>query len=382
MRRLLFAAFLLVLPMAAPAHQPEDPPPLHSERTPFSELRVEEYDAIVPLRKGDMILRHADGKPMIASRYTFRKLIQNDILYGTQFTTHERHILDDFQMIMPGVSPWDAVAVTGVTHAYDIRQEPLSYYHRTGPVGAVFSELRRRKGGADEKAPVGVFGLQTGAEACYCRPGQKITFYETDPALVRLTAESDRFFTHIADARRRGVEVEVRVGDRRKNLAADKDRKFALLLVDQSESFPVPKDILTVEAVRLYFDRLTDDGILAVHTSSKYLDLEAVVSRVAAELTLTARIWNDDSEGRAGKVASSWGVLARKPEHLGLLAPPGMPAASDEQVAKFGHAFRPAKRVVGVPLWTDAHADAGAVTKDEGVQRVRKFFGLPTPVER
>jgi hypothetical protein len=337
---------LLLAAALAPAAQPgwADPAPLHYEHTAFSRLTVFEDDLANYLQKRDEsgavvgYLRHPDGTPMRASRSVYRKLLLNRTLFGSQLAEHDRDFRDDFMMIVPNLTPWDAVAVFGAVHAFDGHQEPLTYYHRTGPVGAIFSELRSRKNGADAKAPVGAVGLHNGAQACYGRPGQSFTFYETDPAIARHTADSDKFFTHVAAARKRGVKVEVRVGDQRQNLAADKDRKFAVLFVDQCESYPVPKELFTVEAVRLYLDRLADDGILAMHISSKLLRLEPVVTRLATEFGLTARIWIDDGDRRPGKAASSWVVMARKPEHLGglyqpagdlMFGPPPKPGADD-----------------------------------------------------
>ena len=100
------------------------------------------------------------------------------------------------------------------------------------------------------------------------------------------------------------------------------DQKYALLLVDAFSSDSIPVHLLTVEALKLYLERMTDDGMLALHISNRWLNLEPVVSSIANELGLTARVWNDNSEGRRGKTASSWVILARKPEHLGELFSP------------------------------------------------------------
>src|SRR5205823_4796486 len=65
-----------------------------------------------------------------------------------------------------------------------------------------------------------------------------------------------------------------------------------------------------------------EDGILALHISNKFVRLEPVVAKIAEELGVEARVWNDDGERRPGKTASSWVVLARKREHLGKLYSP------------------------------------------------------------
>jgi hypothetical protein len=47
-----------------------------------------------------------------------------------------------------------------------------------------------------------------------------------------------------------------------------------------------------------------------------------------------------------------------------------------------GYGFRPLDLLKGVEAWTDDYADVMRVMMIPELQAVRKFFGLPTPVER
>ena len=76
------------------------------------------------------------------------------------------------------------------------RREPLTYYHRTGPIGQVFTDLRVRMPGTD----VALVGLGAGSLAAYAEPGQRMTYYEIDPIVVQI-ARDTRFFTFIEDSR-------------------------------------------------------------------------------------------------------------------------------------------------------------------------------------
>jgi spermidine synthase len=375
-------------------------------------------------------------------RYEYRRLVHGTTLHGTQVSHHERHVLDDFQFLTVA-NPLDNIAVLGATHMFDMRQEPLTYYHRTGPVGAMFSELTRR---GKEKEHVAMVGLGTGSAACYAQKGQRFTFYEIDPAVKRLVADTDKYFTYVRDAERRGAHLDFRMGDARLKLK-ETDDKYALLLVDAFSSDSIPVHLLTVEAVGLYLDRMTDDGILALHISNKFVRLEPVVAAIAEKHGLVARVWNDDAESRHGKTASSWVALARKPEHLGdrLCSPvsdlmvehdyrtqlldvlqrtyPELRSQlekstgkqqetilafldkriGDPQAQRFAgwirkykseyatlmdilkketdYGFRPVDMLRGVEAWTDDYADVMRVMMIKELQAVRKFFGLPTPVE-
>jgi hypothetical protein len=259
-----------------------------------------------------------------------RRLLHNDILWASQFP--RPYLLSlDAPIPFGSYSPWEVLLLEGSLAAWDPMQEPLTYYHRAGPVGAIFYQLHTRKGGADAKTPVGVVGLTGGTTACYALPGQKITYYETHPELKKLVADTDRYLTYIGDARRRGADVEIRIGNARKKLVADTDRKFGVLLVELYDTEFDPGERLTLEAVRLYADRVTPDGIVALHISNKVLRLEPIVAAIAAELKLTGRVWYDDYTGLPGKTASTWVILARDEKHLGVLAKPMI-----DQVLAFG----------------------------------------------
>jgi hypothetical protein len=301
---------------------------IHVDRSFFGVLKIEkDWDPVgvrMTLSEGDKKYRVWSGK------VDTLRLVHGTTLHGTQITKLENSVWDAFQYF-PVADPWTQVAVGGALASFDPRQEPLTYYHRTGPVGAMFYELRTRKGGADRTADVAMIGLGTGSVSGYALPGQRLDFYEIDHHVKKLVADRTDFFTYTSDAQKRGATLEFYMGDARLKLKEQAGKKYALLLVDAFSSDAIPVHLLTKEAVQLYFDRMTEDGILALHISNKYVKLEPVVARIAAELGLASRVWSDDSEGYTGKTASSWVVLARDDATLGVLG-----ADQPKQVAAFG----------------------------------------------
>lgn len=270
---------------------------IHTERSFFGILKIE--------RSGNDRLGH------------FRRLVHGTTLHGTQFIGN--HWADQFQGL-PMFSPWDSLVLNATQHLFVSSEQPLTYYHRSGPVGAMFRELNARPGG--KTADFAMVGLGTGSVACYANPGEKLTFYEIDPSVIRLV-EPGKYFTYLADAKKRGAAVDIVVGDARLRLQDRPENKYALLLVDAFSSDSIPVHLLTKEAVKLYTERLTDDGFFALHISNKFVDLEPVVAAIAADLGLTAFVWNDSVEkGWPGKTASSWVVLAKDPKNLGGLKQP------------------------------------------------------------
>jgi hypothetical protein len=280
------------------------------------------------LQGDDLPPRVVLGKFKIEEQGRERRLIYDEILIATQI--NGMHWADDL-IPLGSFSLWDVVMLEGSLKSWNSAQEPLTYHHRTGPIGALFYELRTRQKESVKPGAIGVLGLGTGAVACYGRPGQQFVFYETHPELKKLVAESDEHFTQLRAARDRGVLVEFRFGDRRKNLEADKNRSYAALIVETYDTGFDPGDRLTLEAVQLYMSRLTTDGILALHISNKEYYLEPVVARIVQELNLEARIWENEYEGHPGKTASTWVVIGQNERRLGILARPAV-----EQLSAFG----------------------------------------------
>jgi hypothetical protein len=319
--------------LAMSAYRDRDRDLVHSERSFFGILKVErqispQYPFL--LDENGRPVRDDDGIRKGAGRIEYLRLVHGTTLHGTQIRRLENNVFDYFQQLLPPTpSPLDAIAATGAIQKFNAPEEPLTYYHRTGPVGAMFRELRQRKGGADAKADVAMVGLGTGSVSCYALPGQKLTFYEIDPA-VRNLVEPPTHFTYVDDAKKRGATIDFRMGDARLKLNEDVDARYTLLLVDAFSSDSIPVHLLTLEAVQLYFNRMPEDGILALHISNKFVKLEPVVARIAEDLGVAARVWNDDGERGPGKTASSWVVLARKEEYLG-----GLARSQPEQVAQF-----------------------------------------------
>ena len=313
-----FALAVAVL-LGIHTYRDQDTDVVYTERTFFGILKVEE-------------------------RGVFTRLVHGTTLHGTQINAKWQLHKADVTQALGALSTWDTLAIQGTLANFDPRQEPLTYYHRTGPVGAMFHELRTRKNGADAKAHVAMVGLGTGSASCYALPGQKLDFYEIDIGVRRLVADRDDFFTYVRDARNRGATLDIHMGDARLKLKELTDRKYALLLVDAFSSDAIPVHLLTKEAVELYLDRMTEDGILALHISNKYVRLGPVVAKIAEELGLATRVWSDDWAPREdlpedhrhhppppGKTASSWVVLAKSEKILGTLALP-----ATEQVLAFG----------------------------------------------
>lgn len=192
------------------------------------------------------------------------------------------------------------------------RGEPMSYYHKDGPIGQVLAALSGRLAGGR----IGVVGLGAGSLAAYATPGQQWTFYEIDPAVARI-ASTPRFFTYLDDC---GAGCSVVLGDGRLSLSRATAR-FDLLILDAFSSDAIPVHLLTREALQIYLSRLSADGVLAFHISNRHLDLGPVLGALASDQGLSAYAQTDYVMDRAaGHTASSWLVMARDPRALAAVA--------------------------------------------------------------
>ena len=381
---------------------------VESHRSFFGIMRVEKYDEdFSPFEMrlyeekdlnredahlavmGGLGLLVTDVEPIKIYRYPqpFYKLLHGTTLHGVQAAkTWTVPILDDVPLLT-AMNPWTALAFHGMYSHWDMTQEPLTYYHRTGPVGAIVKRLRD----IDPNGHIGMVGLGTGSVACYAKAGQKLTFYEIDKTVVTLVEEG-KYFTYVNDAKKRGADVNIILGDARIQLESN-DEKYALLLIDAFSSDSIPIHLLTKQSMELYKSHLTEHGLLALHISNRYIDLEPVVARLAKDTGLEARLFSDNNDDSSGKTRSSWVILAKTEADLsdtvlgeaadlryGSVAGAAGYVIYDN--ASFGTFVFPWKKMDVLPevdTWTDDYSDVLRVMRLEEIRSIRRFFGLPVP---
>ncbi len=227
------------------------------------------------------------------------------------------------------------------------RRQPLGYYHPLSPVADALILLGQRHG-----RQVAVVGLGAGSLAAYARPGESWTFLEIDPTVVRI-ARTPGWFTYLEES---PGDVQVVVGDARQSLQRERTGRFDLIILDAYSSDAVPVHLLTREALQLYLDRLAPHGSLVFHISSRHFDLAPVIANLAADARLVCRLAsdrnNDHAEWTRGRLSSTYVVVARRAEDLGVIA-------SDPSW------MTPATRP-DVGVWTDDYSSLWKVLKRRG----------------
>lgn len=188
-------------------------------------------------------------------------------------------VLKESRMQVPGLGGETRMLAHGTTlhgaQAKDPRYRcrPLLYYAPETPIGQVFTRVRSEK----PTIRVGAVGLGTGAVAAYTRPGDRLTFFEIDPLVIRVATDPAHFSYTTECAR---GQIDYVLGDARLTLAKQPAGAFDVLLIDAFSSDSVPAHLLTVEAVKGYLTHLKPDGVLILHLSNRNLDLPATAMAV------------------------------------------------------------------------------------------------------
>ncbi|WP_242615717.1 fused MFS/spermidine synthase [Sphingomonas sp. BK036] len=190
-------------------------------------------------------------------------------------------------------------------------------------------------------ARIGVVGLGTGTLSCYARPGQRWRFYEIDPAIVRIARDTGQF-TYLSRCQ---PNPEIRLGDARIALAHDAADSLDLLALDAFSSDSVPMHLMTREAFATYGRVLARDGLLLVHISNRFIDLEPVIAAAAREGGWIAveMKYRPPSLLVDRASASDWVALSREPRAIAALR------ATDLD-------WRPLRPRKGFTGWTDDYS--------------------------
>ena len=233
-------------------------------------------------------------------------------------------------------------------------QRPTTYYGELTGIGLAFSQRA-----PNAPSVVGVVGLGIGTLAAYGRPGDRFRFYEIDPAVIRI-ARDTAYFTYLANSR---AELEVVEGDARISLASELAQgggdRFDFLIIDAFSSDAIPVHLLTREAFELYRQVTKANGLIAVHTSNRRLDLSPLVIKLGANAGLSVVGIATDSLREHLSAQSLWLFLGRDRRRVLSVIRFAEHRRNQLQLPKNAIRSRAFSAVglTGTPLWTDDYSD-------------------------
>ena len=235
-----------------------------------------------------------------AQAQTVRKLVNGNIVHGTQ---------------------WFAPA---------FRQTPTTYYAHDSGIGLALEYCCQGR-----PRNIGVVGLGAGTLAAYGEPGDRIHFYEINPA-VPLIAQN--LFTWLRESK---ANITITEGDARLSLTAEDPQRFDVLAIDAFTGDAIPLHLLTTQSMAVYRRHLAPGGILAFHVSNQYLDLPPEVAQLAAASGMAARLFDIPANDARGESRSLWVLLTDNADFFTqpqlaataqLISPrPGLHAWTDER---------------------------------------------------
>ena len=168
--------------------------------------------------------------------------------------------------------------------------------------------------------------------------------------MIRL-AQDTPWFSYLRDSR---ADIQIVEGDGRINLENELKTVptgYDVLVLDVFSGDQVPVHILTKEAFDIYLNHLAENGVIAVHISSLYLDLLPVLVQVKKHFNLYAA-YIDDMNPSDFCGPSLWFLFSRD-KHF-------MTKTAIARVDSLGN-----RQIRTVRLWTDDYANLLDVIKHQ-----------------
>jgi spermidine synthase len=212
-----------------------------------------------------------------------------------------------------------------------LRRTPTTYYAEDSGVG-----LAMRYCCAERARNVGIVGLGAGTIAAYGRPGDRMRFYEINPAVQPI---AQHLFTYLRDS---PALIMFADGDARASLAREAPQHFDVLVVDAFSGDAIPLHLLTTQALEIYKRHLAPGGILAFHISNQHVDLEPAICLLAKAAGMQARTVQSFADPQRGEFNATWVLVTGNDAFLTLPAVASHTRATEERA--------------GLRLWTDDYS--------------------------
>ena len=231
----------------------------------------------------------------------------------------------------------------------EFKLRKISYYSDVSPLSDVFDVLDQQ--GGEQK--VGVIGLGVGVISCYTYPGRSYDFYEIDKDIADI-AENREFFTYLSDC---GSPYKIILGDGRLKIEEKPNKHYDAIIIDAFSSDNIPIHLLTKEAIQIYLDRVKDDGLVVLHISNNYIDLEPVVGLIGKTLgyepIAKLRGGTDIEDIGVASYPSHYFVISKNPQKQALLV---------------GQGWTDAKLRDDIKPWTDQYSNLISVLRNDTMQ--------------
>ncbi len=207
---------------------------------------------------------------------------------------------------------WSLSLATEETHEREL--VPNTYYLPNCGVGIAAESYPRTP---SEGMKVAVIGLGTGTMVTHGKTGDFYRFYDIDPKVLDI---SEKYFTYRAKA---PATKDVVLGDARIRMEREEPQNYDLIVLDAFSGDAIPSHLLTDEAFAQYVRHVRKSadgkvqGIIAVHISNRYLNLQPVVAALSRKYNIPAKAFHlEEGENGGGNAdtGSDWILLTSNEE--------------------------------------------------------------------
>ncbi len=227
----------------------------------------------------------------------------------------------------------------------------LTYYHKYSPIGKLMTseDYFFKK--------IGIIGLGTGTQAIYGKEDQTIDYFELDKDVYEI---ANKYFTYLKKSK---SKINYIFGDARISLQKIPDKYYDLLIIDAFSGDSVPVHLLTTEAIAEYLRCTTDEGIIMLHISNKYVTLTPVMFKNAEVLNIYGcvnlmRYWKNPHFN-----STEWFTLTKNKEQY------------EQLKSKFGWLnAKEAKIIKNKRPWSDSYSNITSIFKSKQmVSQIKNF---------
>ena len=223
----------------------------------------------------------------------------------------------------------------------DLDPDKTSYYQSNSGAALAFGWCHDK---FSRPLKVGVVGLGTGSLSLYAKATDTMVYFEISPAIYEMARE------HFAYLKSHSGTTQVLLGDGRmllqKELASRSDQatRYDLLAIDAFSNDSLPIHLLTLEAIELYKQSITQGGVIAMNITNRNLDLAPVLFATAKQaglkpLLVESKLHRDQPDSKLVR----WLLLFDPSTPL-----PPWPGARDN--------LRPSSQTMNPKIWTDDFA--------------------------
>ncbi|WP_028388017.1 spermidine synthase [Legionella fairfieldensis] len=193
-----------------------------------------------------------------------------------------------------------------------LNNRAMAYY---GPVLPVVQRLQR----SHQSIRGTVLGLGTGMMSCQFRASDKLDMIDVDRQVIEIASNAD-FFTYIRDC---PPAISLIEGDGR--LILQKRKTVSeLLVIDAFSSDAIPTHLLTLEAFKLYQQKISHEGVIMANVSNRHLHLLPVLTAAGRQLDLLVLHKLQPGNNKKGQFLAEWVLLtANEPLALELMRDEG-----------------------------------------------------------